>query len=166
MPLYQWLSTFQMLQSFKTVPHVVVRNHTIISLRLASGHQLHASLCTAGWHQALTSRAGLLRVAAEHLAVRIERFMWQGRDPEKWRNGAAPEELTGRLSLGRRLWPPACCKQPEPEDRQVDLPLTFDESYPIGRLMMCWVEREIIWKCSWKRWEKSGGNLGSYSWSP
>ena len=36
-------------------------------------------------------------------------------------------------------------------DRLANLPLIFNGSYPIGRSMMGWVERETIWKYSWRR---------------
>ena len=36
-------------------------------------------------------------------------------------------------------------------DRLADLPLISNGSHPIGRSMMGWVERETIWKYSWRR---------------
>uniref|UniRef100_A0A4W2GB39 Uncharacterized protein n=1 Tax=Bos indicus x Bos taurus TaxID=30522 RepID=A0A4W2GB39_BOBOX len=119
---------------------------------LLSGYQLPTPLRTAGWHQARSkrSRSAEPSVAAAH--------SWRGsegardskdrpRKTKKWSNPCRTERKTA-------LWEGAKAtsqKEIIDGDRLADLPLISDGLYPIDRSMMGWVERETIWKYSWRR---------------
>ena len=100
-------------------------------------------------HQALSVSPCLCLTCSKknNRGKKISSWLISTRKTKKWSNPCRTERKTA-------LWEGAKAtsqKEIIDGDRLADLPLISDGLHPIDRSMMGWVERETIWKYSWRR---------------